>query len=267
MKNKMPKDRLMSYSVPVSFLHNYVLTMFVVLGCSQAPKAQTETKDTPSNAEESIDKLMQQDKEKFLKISFKKYLTKVGILANSPMQNEYESLQSGNLYSNYYFNLTIDLPDHWEVDRGVSEYTLIRAFQSDSGITIHLNVQPLLDKFEKKDGSNPNTLSHWDSLHNGDYAGAITYLLKSQGGADIEDLTISETKIGVNEFIVTTYRFKQYYDNEEYYMKTSTYQSVMFNTTYTVSYSAPEFIFDTNIVLSVLNRFKVLNPKFGHSKK
>lgn len=243
------------------------LTFIMLMGCTEAPMAQSEHSKPTSSPEESIETLMQQDKDKFLNMSFKNYLTKMGIPLSSPMQNEYESLQTGNLYSNHYFNLTIDLPNNWDTDRGVSEYTLVRAYQADSGITIHLNVQPLLDKFERKDGMNPNTIAHLNSLHNGDYLSAMKHLLKTQGGIDVEDMKLSETRVGVNQFVVTSYSHKQYFEEEPYYMKTATYQCIMYNTTYTISYSSPDFFFDPNLILSVLNRFKMLNPKLGHSKQ
>lgn len=249
------------------YLFNYMLAMSILLSCSQAPTSQTESRDSKPSPEESMDVLMEQDEDIFLNISFKKHLSEVGIPLSSPIQNEYESLQPGNLYSNQYFNLTIDLPNDWDVDRGISEYTIIRAYQADLGLTIHLNVQPLLDKFDRMDGTNPNTISYWNSLHNGDYKASMTHLLKSQGGIEAEDLTLTEIKIGTNDFVVTTYRNKQYYEDEPYYMKTSTYQSIMFNTTYTVSYSAPDILFDTLLIINVLNRFKVLNPKLGNSPK
>lgn len=55
---------------------------------------------------------------------------------------EYDSLKEkvffdtiSNIYINDLYNISMDFPNHWEVDMGTSNNTLVRGFERDSGIT------------------------------------------------------------------------------------------------------------------------------------
>jgi len=45
-----------------------------------------------------------------------------------------------NIYSNYKYNVAYDSPDHWVMDYGVSDHTILRTFDKDSAIGIAINV-------------------------------------------------------------------------------------------------------------------------------
>lgn len=213
-----------------------------------------------NDSENSIEKLLSEDKDKFLKESFKHYLVSNGIPLDSKLENKYEAIQRGNLYSNFYLNLTINLPDKWLIDRGVDEYTIIRAIQSDSAFSISLSVNPLVDNDETDFGGNPNTIAHFNNLYNGDYRNSFTRLIKSQTGINPEGLTIQEFKVGTNEFVETSYLIQEQFENEVYYTKMSTFQTIKFNTIYTINYSAPEVFYKPEIIEDVLLNFKIINP-------
>jgi len=210
---------------------------------------------------------MFEDQAKFLKEPFKRFISGKGISMNSPIQNDYEALQPGNLYSNHYYNLTIDFPDHWQSDRGASEYSVFRAFQADSGLTLYLNVMPLNVSDSGDPVENPNSMEFLNSGHNGDYKRSLVALLQTQSGIKAENIQLKETKLGVLDFVVTTYRNKQFFQDQAYYMNTGLFQTTKYNTTYTVGYSAPEELYDERVALGVLNKFKVLDPSSGKSRK
>lgn len=44
------------------------------------------------------------------------------------------------LYSNFKYKFSVDFPDKWLLDRGVSEHTIIRGSQKDSAISFAVNV-------------------------------------------------------------------------------------------------------------------------------
>lgn len=45
-----------------------------------------------------------------------------------------------NIYSNYKYNIAIGTPKNWKKDKGVSEHTIFRTFQKDSGCSLSINV-------------------------------------------------------------------------------------------------------------------------------
>jgi len=52
-----------------------------------------------------------------------------------------EHLDSATLlYSNFKYNFSVDFPDNWLLDKGVSEHTIIRGSQKDSAISFAVNV-------------------------------------------------------------------------------------------------------------------------------
>ncbi len=226
----------------------------------------TSCSQSTNTDEDSIDRLMEKDKDDYIKRSFKEFLTGEKISLDSKLENEFEIIQPGNLYSNFYYNLTFDLPDDWMVDRGVSEYTILRGIVLDSAMAISLNVSPLIDKKNPLNSKNINTIEHQNEIYNGDYRKSILHTLKSQGGVDAKDLTVNELKIGTNDFIETSYLVEETFENKTYYSKISTFQTNKFNTIYTINYSAPEVFYERQTIENVLLTFKALNPKMGGRK-
>jgi hypothetical protein len=176
-----------------------------------------------------------------------------------PFNNEYESLQNGNLYANYFFKLSLDLPDSWNIDRGVSESTLIRAFRADSGLTMALSADLVRSE---------ENYYFMNNLFNGDEATLkklrkdFPKFLKLDNNIEPLDLEIYKTKIGVNTFIVCSFKNIQYFENHNYTHKTTIYQAFKSKIIYTIAYSAPELFFDSVVVKSAVNRFTISNPEF-----
>lgn len=59
------------------------------------------------------------------------------------------------LYSNFKYKFSMNFPDNWQLDRGVSEHTIIRGSQKDSAISFSVNVITIND-------SKLNDLNIWD---------------------------------------------------------------------------------------------------------
>lgn len=199
-------------------------------------------------------------------VSFQKFLRQNGISIANQFDNEYEQLQAGNFYTNHYYNLTIDFPDHWDIDRGPHEYSVIRAFEADSGISFTLAVIP--EPFKSAEGSenNRNTMEHLKSITNGDPVSFYRDQLTKQSGVTPEDLSVKDVKIGRYQFLGPIYRIKQQFPSGTiYYMRILTLNTTLFNNAYSVSYSAPDGYFNMNILESVLNRFQVIAPSIGYN--
>jgi hypothetical protein len=239
----------------MKFFFLFFLLAIFFMNCSMSSENNVSKK--------SIEELFSEDKDKFLKESFKNYLVRNRISLDSKLENKFEAIQSGNLYSNFYFNLSIDLPDKWSIDRGVGEYAIIRAIQSDSAISISLNVSPLVDNGKTDLKGNPNTLAYLNELYEGDYRSTISQLIASQSGIEPEEFTIKEFKAGTNDFIETSYLIREHYENEVFYTKMSTFQTIKFNTVYTINYSAPEVFYKTYVIHEILLNFKIINPNIG----
>jgi hypothetical protein len=55
---------------------------------------------------------------------------------------------TNNAYSNFIHGIGMKLPSHWSYDRGMSQHTIFRGMQPDSGISFVLNVVPVMDDFK-----------------------------------------------------------------------------------------------------------------------
>ena len=94
----------------------------------------------PQNSISSSDTIEIYDYE--LGMSFREYLINNDLDIDINVPNKFESLQQDNKYSNYYFNFSTVFPDNLEIDRGMSEYTIIRGSNKDKAISVSLNVVP-----------------------------------------------------------------------------------------------------------------------------
>jgi hypothetical protein len=196
-----------------------------------------------------------------LDISFQKFLRQNGVQISNLFDNDFEQLQPGNLYTNHFYRLTIDFPNHWQIDRGPHEYSVVRAFEADSGISITLAVIPEPIKLEEGSIKNRNTMEHLNSITNGDPENFFRAQLKKQADITPEELSIKDFKIGRYQFIGPTYKIMQQFPSgTTYYMRIITLNTVLFNNAYSISYSAPEDYFNIGVLESVLNRFQVIAP-------
>jgi hypothetical protein len=190
-------------------------------------------------------------------VRLKKYKSITRVSREAPFKNEYEQLQMGNLYSNYFFNVSIDLPDTWNVDKGVSENTLIRAYQADSGLTIALNVFSIVSEDEYYFA---NKLFNWEKSSLNEFKRQMNFDIKSNYSIVPLELEVYPTKIGTNTFLVTSYKNVEYIEGDTFTRRTLIFTAYKYKYNYTISYSAPEIFYDSTIMISAVNRFTMMNP-------
>lgn len=89
----------------------FLLIFITVLGCKE--KSNKDISD-PTDSFES---------------SFKENLKKENDLEDEILFDE-----KSKIYTNKLYNISMDFPDHWEVDMGTTENSLVRGIERDSGI-------------------------------------------------------------------------------------------------------------------------------------
>lgn len=238
---------------------NVLLPIFFLIIISSG--CQVESKSSKEIETQSPLDSIEKNWDNYGASGFKQHLIKKGIPLESVSQNEFEALQKGNLYSNFWLNFSIDLPDSWAVDRGVSENTVIRSFQRDSAMTFSVNVIPWLESVNLSPGSNPNTMTYYNKSSGGSYENLMIQLLEKKAGIKPIGFEMSEKSIGLNQFVLISYKTKHIENNEEYYMKTSIYQMNKFRMTYTLSFSSPDFLYDEKIAIDIIRSFRASTPK------
>lgn len=235
-------------------LSNLYLTYFIILFSFFACK-QEETKES------KIQKFSNWRFENSGK-GFKQFLKSKNIDLSGKIQNEFEDIQEGNLYSNQILNFSIDLPDNWQVDRGTQPSTVIRAFQRDSAMTLTVNVIKWNEKEEIKKNVNPNTISYLDSINSGNYIENFTELL--QGYSRIKPLNVKYYEFHKynTDFIATTFLSKHVDQDWVFYMKHANYTTTLFNMTYTLTFASLEEFYDEEKLLSIISTFRISQPIF-----
>src|SRR5690554_5032552 len=83
-------------------------------------------------------------------ISYKEFLINQNIDIDIEIPNKFESLSADNRYTNHYFNFSTVLPDGFQVDRGNFRHTIIRCFKETPGITMSIEVTPLIGDLNQK---------------------------------------------------------------------------------------------------------------------
>ena len=191
--------------------------------------------------------------EETIKVPFKSFLKSKGISMDINIQNQYETFQPGNKYSNHYFNVVTDFPDNWEVDRGMSEYSLLRAYQADSALSLAISAVPTESENEGSNTFN-NPLDRMNSMANGDYESFLLDQLKKNTSSDIYDFQLSEEKIRSDNFLVNSYKYDETVDNMAIPFYSISYQTILWNVVYTIGYSGPLAFYDQSVIDEVLDR-------------
>lgn len=226
-----------------------LVSIIVLSGCQNSGK-KNSTPDKFNNA-----------RIEFSGTSFKQFLKEQKISLKDPIQNQYEDLQPGNLYSNHWLNFSIDLPDRWEIDRGVQPSSVIRAFQRDSALTFAVGVVKWADKDNKSKGEvNINSIEYLNSTAAGDYKGLMAEFFKEYSGQVPINLEMREVHKPKHDFVLFTYLTRHIDGGEEFFMRTSIYQTSIFGMTYSISYSSLDFLHDDDLASRVLSSFRADLP-------
>jgi len=142
-----------------------------------------------------------------------------------------------NIYSNFIFAVSVDLPDHWVVDQGISRHTILRCYDQDSAITFSINVIP----------NDTRGISNiWDILDSDelDYRNLIMNELNKQFQIEIEHFMIRKSFLQ-NYRAIRNY-FERDENNGEFKITYSTiqYQILKKNRIYTFSLTLPTLFYN-----------------------
>jgi hypothetical protein len=194
------------------------------------------------------------------KVPFKQFLKSQGISMDLNDPNDFETFQPGNKYSNHYFNVVTDFPDNWEVDRGMSSYSIFRAIQPDSALSIALSAMPI-DSENEGEGQFENPLERMDATANGNYRAYVLSQLEQNTSKQIYEFELSEAKIRTQNYLIYSYKYYETVDGVDIPGYSIGYQTVLWNVLYTIGYSCPLTFYDQNLIDDVLDRTNFIKPK------
>lgn len=127
---------------------------------------------------------------------------------------DYDSIH--NVYANYKYSIAYDGPNHWEADYGVSEHSIYRTYQRDSGITFSINVIEIKEKSIDSD-ENIDIWQVSDKL--GDkFNNDILIMLKNKFNTEVEEKSFEKTYLKNKKAIRREYEFtlRNFQDSFDY---------------------------------------------------
>lgn len=243
----MKKKRLLEMFLLVSVILNTV-------SCQYQKSSPTELKNL---------ELKDIDKDDAFKMSFKEFLKNEKIAMDLAIPNKYETILPENTYSNYYFNITTDFPDTWKIDRGLSDYSIIRATIEDSAMTVSLIAVPA-NVINAKQNSHKDFQSSPISTVNqifGDYKDYMVKQITSVSNITPYEFNIHEEKIRNTNYLVYSYKYNETVEGNKYAGKTLGYQTILWGVSYTFEYNAPDIFFNAEVIKSVISNTNYLSPE------
>lgn len=145
------------------------------------------------------------------------------------------------IYSNFKYNIAIDFPDHWSIDKGVSEHTIIRGSYADSGLSLAINVIEL-EGFEMDD----KTI--WDLYDQNEQIWENEKQKLLQEATNEELYSFNSRKVHLSNVEAIEYRFSRIFRQVdlEFEMQHVVYEFFYHNCTYSVGLQVPWFLFNEN---------------------
>ena len=212
--------------------------------------------------------------------AFKSVLKDEGYAIDIGALNPYETLLEGNRYSNTYFGIATNFPDNWELDRGISELSVVRAFNADSALTIALIVFPYSDStfiagknsaahnsellaLQKKFQSDP--VGFMEENSKVDHLTDVKALMQNGLNLTTYDYDFKSRRIGYANYAVVSYYFNQVGEDNQVTFKSISYETLLWGNKYTFSYTAPLAFFNINTIEEVLWGTSIINSKLWDS--
>ncbi|WP_321318038.1 hypothetical protein [Labilibaculum sp.] len=173
--------------------------------------------------------------------------------------NSVEHLDSLSLiYSNFKYGFSMDFPNNYSIDRGVSEHTIIRGVQIDSAISFLVNVIELKDMKLKK-------ITIWDLWDNKSMGLEKNYrkILSKMVNSDIWNFKPRKVYISNRESIEIKYNYIVREVDIEYEMQSLFYSIYKLPYTYSVGLHVPKIFYDENPEKYnfLINNFVLMQPK------
>ena len=192
------------------------------------------------------------------KVGFKELLISEKLSIELDVANKYETVLNGNLYSNYYFNISTDFPDSWKIDRGMSKYSIFRGHIADSGMMIALIVIPTdISKSNESFQTSP-LLTLKNSLGT-DYKNIFFNQLVSNSQLDAYNFQIDEEMIRSYNYLKYSYNYYEIVDNEKIVFKAKGYNTFLWGCSFTIMYSAPEVFFNSDVIDNAVFKTNYIN--------
>ena len=202
-------------------------------------------------------------KDEAFKMSFIAFLKTKKIPLDIAIPNKYETILPGKSYTNYYFNITTDFPYTWKIDRGPSEYSIIRASVEDSAMTISVIGIPANILNANQDSHKDFQSSPIATLNKtfGDYKNYMVKQITSISNIKPYEFEIHEEKIRNTNYLVYSYKYNETVEGTEYAGKTLGYQTILWGVSYTIEYNAPAVFFNAKVIKSVIYSTNYLSPE------
>jgi hypothetical protein len=143
-----------------------------------------------------------------------------------------------NIYSNYKYNIAVSVPNNWKKDEGVSEHTIFRTFEKDSGYSFSVNVIETKYNVENK---------FWEEyeINKADFEYKYKKVIENQLNVPIN---IEYTKITfLKNFKSLKRKFNYTLKDEDYEVKMTSiiFQVPKENFTFTFSLTVPNIFYET----------------------
>lgn len=208
---------------------------------------------------------------------FKSVLKDEGYAIDIGSSNPYEILLRGNKYSNMYFGVVSEFPSLWEVDRGVSELSVIRAFNRDSALTIALLVFPFADSTfrvgKNAEEYNSRLIKRQNNFQNDpvrfmnenskvDYLTDLKALMKKTTILTTYNYEIKAKEIRDVNYVVTSYFYDEVGEDYEVTFKSFTYETFLWGNKFSFIYAAPVDFLNQAVIEDVLHETKFINSHF-----
>jgi len=144
-----------------------------------------------------------------------------------------------NNYSNYYFGVSFDGPDHWQSNLGETEHSILRTYQLDSALSFSIVVI---------ESQVPKNFDIWNNISsNIDLIKRQTeQQISQQFNSKLENFNIKKTYLGGNVAVRTSYNYLLKSYNGEMDLTYITYQVVKGNFTFTFGLYVPTMFYNYN---------------------
>ena len=197
--------------------------------------------------------------------SFKQLLKDDGLSLDLDIPNKFETLLANNKYSNYYFNFSTDFPDNYKMDRGVGPYSILRAIQPDSAITLALLVVPVdmskSKRIELHESFQAGPLESFTTLPKGmSYEDVVLKQFQTSTNIKPYNSKMYEKKIRNNNYVFHTYNYDEVVDDLIITFTSYSYLTQNWGNTYSFSLAGPSVFVNKDILDKVVFRTNYIYP-------
>jgi hypothetical protein len=199
------------------------------------------------------------------KIPFRNLLKNNGLAIDPNLPNHFESIQPLNKYSNHYFNFTTDLPDNWALERGNALITVIKAVDEETASHVSIGISPL-NTSRSHSAYQKDPLKELNRVSKGRYFSMMKKALIENAIPKPYDFKLSSEKVGSINYSRLVYKLTEVTDVGDVEVTTIQFQTELWNTIFTFTYSSPTIFFEENIIMDVLKNTVYFNPNINLSK-